>query len=199
MLGTIKEKISKVSKEAMSFAFSRLMKEQLPRQMSGHMTLKAWDTEGNLVYSHAQNNVVVDSASVLLAVLLKDAGRVAGTKGVSYLAVGQGDAGWNVMAPPAPTADRAGLAREIARVPLTYSQFVNPANGQPSDVPTNIVDFVFSFNEGQAVGALVECGMFGGPTATATSGSGIMVNYRTFPVLNKAADMTFSIVFRITT
>jgi hypothetical protein len=59
------------------------------------------------------------------------------------------------------------------------------------------VDFSVTFNESEAVGAIVEMSLFGGD-ATAAANSGTMMNYRTFPVLNKTNAMTLSIIFRIT-
>ncbi len=197
MFGKLVETFSQAV-DGFKLTINKMFKEET-RQMKGYLLkLEAFDKSGNLVYSHEGPNVVVDTASNLLALLLKESGQP-GIQGIKYLALGQGAPGWNVMAPPSPTPDRPSLYREFARVPLTYSQFVNPSNGQPSETPTNVVDYVFAVSEGQAVGPIVECGMFGGPDATSTLGTGIMVNYRTFPVLNKTEDMNFYLVFRIKT
>lgn len=189
------EGVKRGSRAVMSIVPRYRYAETSKRVMTGHLTLTAYDRDGNNVYRYETPNVIVDGASTLIARLLKEAGT--SVKGIEYLAVGVGDAAWNLQMPPSPTPDRTRLYKEIARKRVSYSQYVNPTTGQPSEDPTNIVDYVFTFNEGEAVGPLVECGMFG--NATSDLNSGILVNYRTFPVLNKTEEMSFSIVFRITT
>ena len=63
--------------------------------------------------------------------------------------------------------------------------------------PTNIVDYALNFLEGDATGPIVELGLFGGD-ATDGLNTGTLVNYRTFPVINKTNSMAFTIVIRIT-
>ena len=74
---------------------------------------------------------------------------------------------------------------------------MDPETGDPTTVPTNVLDFTATFAETEAVGPLVEMGLFGGD-ATDLLNSGTQVNYRTFPVLNKTNSMTLTIIFRIT-
>lgn len=190
------ESVRKGGRAFMSFMPRFLWEDKASKPIKGHLILKAYDKQGNCAYTYSTPNVIVDAASVLIARLMKEAGS-SSIRGVQYLAVGVGDSGWNLQMPPSPTPDRTQLYKEIARKPVSYSQYVDPTTGQPSINPTNIVDYVFTFNEGEAVGALVECGMFG--DANSALNSGIMVNFRTFPVLNKTEEMSFSVVFRITT
>jgi hypothetical protein len=75
--------------------------------------------------------------------------------------------------------------------------FIHPETGEPTTVKTNIVDYSVSFGEGESVGPVVEMGLFGGD-ATSVAGTGTMVNWRTFPVINKTSTMTMTIIFRIT-
>lgn len=168
------------------------------RGLKGHITIQAHEA-GKLVYSWEQDNVIVNTASVLIARLLKDCSEPGA--GISYLAVGTGASGWDIQDPPAPTINQITLEDELARKAIgpADTNFVDPNTGDPlgNDTPTNIVDYAVTFSESEAVGAIVELGLVGGD-ATAALGSGTLVNYRTFPVINKTNSMTLSIIVRIT-
>jgi len=152
---------------------------------------------GKIIEERADHNIIVNSASVLIARLLKDSHEPDG--GITYLAVGTGAPGWNLQNPPQPTTSQTVLNNEIARKAFTTQDvnFVDPETGEPTTIPTNVVDFTATFAETEAVGALVEMGLFGGD-ATDLIDSGSEVNYRTFPVINKTNSMTLTIIFRIT-
>jgi len=158
------------------------------------MTLKE---NGKVIQEYHNTNIIVNTASVLIARLLKDNREPDG--GITYLAVGTGNVGWNLQNPPQPTNTQTALYAEIARKAFTTQDvtFVDPTTGDPTVTPTNIVDFTATFAETEAVGALVEMGLFGGD-ATDLPNSGTEVNYRTFPVINKTNSMTLTIIFRIT-
>ena len=183
---------------ALSISTKLVEKETLPR-IKGFLFLKAWEN-GELVYSFEDHNVIVNSASILIARLLKNSSEP--PAGISYLAVGTGitagPGAWNTANPPAPTVVQTTLASELARKHIddANTRFVDPNTGAYTLVATNIVDFSTTFNEADAVGPIMEMGLFGG-NATAELGSGTLMNYRTFPVLNKTSSMTFSVVFRI--
>jgi hypothetical protein len=96
------------------------------------------------------------------------------------------------------------------------------ALGAISTVPTRIVDFTTVFNEGEAVGALNEMGLLSPKSlnpATTTpilDGGGdpvafpeydeelnltnydILINYLTFPVINKPSQSVLAITWRLT-
>jgi hypothetical protein len=152
---------------------------------------------GRIVEERADHNIIVNSASVLIARLLKDSHEPDG--GITYLAVGTGAPGWNLQNPPQPTNTQTFLNSEIARKAFSTQDvtFIDPETGDPTIVPTNVIDFTATFAETEAVGALVEMGLFGGD-ATDMINSGTEVNYRTFPVINKTNSMTLTIIFRIT-
>lgn len=141
------------------------------------------------------SNVVVDSASILLARLVKDSSEPAG--GITYLALGTGGIGWDLLNPPAADPEQEGLETEIFRVTPSASRFIDSGSGLESLVPTNIVDFDFHIAEAEAVGALMELGLFGGD-ATITSGSGTPVTYKTFGVISKNSEMTLDFTYRLT-
>jgi len=170
-------------------------KEDLPR-MSGEFWFQLKE-DGNLVEERHGHNIIVNGASVLIARLLKDNSEPDG--GITYLAVGTGGVGWNLQNPPQPTTTQTALENEIARKAFTTEDvtFIDPSTGDPTTVPTNVVDYTATFAETEAVGPLVEMGLFGGD-ATDLLDSGTEVNYRTFPVLNKTNSMTLTIIFRIT-
>jgi len=167
------------------------------KKLHGEYRIVLRDRDGRVVEQRTGSNIIVNSASVLIARLLKDNHEPNG--GITYLAVGTGASGWNLQNPPQPTTSQTKLENEIARKAFTTEDvtFVDPDTGDPTEVPTNVVDFTATFGETEAVGPLVEMGLFGGD-ATDMVDSGTEVNYRTFPVLNKGNSYTMSITFRIT-
>ena len=168
---------------------------------------------GELQWESELRNLVVLDASILIARLMKDNQEV--PHGVFALAVGSGDSGWNPMSPPAPTNTQRSLYSEITRKTFSDTQFVD-ANGVPVAYPTKVVDFTTNYTEAEAVGPLVEMGLIGGNVSTnlsvrnpvtppnGTYNSTVdltefdtLVNYLTFPVVNKPATSTFQIVWRL--
>jgi len=182
-----------------SFGGFILRHEERMGKLSGawRMTLKDSKT-GVVIEERRGTNIIVNSASVLIARLLKDSHEPDG--GITYLAVGTGGVGWDLQNPPQPSNTQTELENEIARKAFTTQDvtFIDPDTGDPTVVPTNVVDFTCTFAETEAVGPLVEMGLFGGD-ATDLADSGTEVNYRTFPVINKTNSMTLTIIFRITT
>lgn len=168
---------------------------------------------------HFKNLVTLD-ASILVARLLKSppVPHVSEPKfGVFALAVGTGDIGWDPMNPPAATNTQRSLFNELARKQITVSNFIDAASSI-SGIPTHVIDFTTTFSESEAVGALVEMGLLGGDVDTNMAitnpilppngiynptvdvvGKDMLVNYLTFPVINKPATSTLSWTWRITT
>jgi hypothetical protein len=160
-------------------------------------------------------NLVVLDASILIARLMKDNSEP--PHGVFCLAVGTGQIGWNPMSPPAATNTQRSLWSELARKTFASTNFVDQ-NGIPASYPTHVVDFTTTFAEAEAVGPLDEMGLLGGnnvnsnlsirnpvtpangpydPTVNLTNFD-TLVNYLTFPVINKPATSTMTIVWRLT-
>lgn len=177
------------------------------------MTLRDGKT-GDVQLEWERRNLVVLDASILIARLMKD--NAEPPKGIYALAVGTGDTGWNPMSPPAPTTSQRALYSEITRKTFSNTQFIN-AGGSPVAIPTKVVDFTTIFTESEAVGPLVEMGLIGGNISTNMSVKNpvsppngaydatvdltdfeTMVNYLTFPVVNKPATSTLQIVWRLT-
>lgn len=159
-------------------------------------------------------NLVVLDASILLARLAKNSQEP--PHGIFALAVGTGQAGWNPMSPPAATNTQRSLWSELARKTFATTNFIDQ-NGIPVAYPTHVVDFTTTYAEAEAVGPLVEMGLIGGnvnsnlsirspvtpangpydPTVDLTNFD-TLVNYLTFPVINKPATSTLTIVWRLT-
>jgi len=149
-------------------------------------------------------NIIVDSASLLIARLLADGQTTLDPSGPAHgirvLSVGTGDSAWDSSNPPEATATQVQLEAELARKRFANVNFVKTdGSGLPASTITNIVDFQTVFNESEAVGPIMELGMFGGDADESTANSGTMINYRTIAVINKPNTATMSIIFRITT
>ena len=180
----------------------------------GDVFFKMRDTQKGSVQEWELRNLVVLDASILIARLMKDSQEP--PKGAYVLAVGTGDVGWDPMTPPAPTNTQRALYSEITRKTFSTTQFVDSV-GIPVAYPTNIVDFTTIFTESEAVGPLVEMGLVGGNIDTNLSVQNpvsppngtyddtvdltayeTLINYLTFPVVNKPATSTLEIVWRLT-
>ena len=165
--------------------------------LKGFLTIKAYDMsqDGKLVYEYEHSNIIVNVASILIARLLKN--NTEPQNGISYLAIGSGSGEWEVFDPPAPTTSKTRLENEFYRSAIDFSTFVHPESGEPTSIKTNIVDYSVTLGEGQAVGPIMELGLFGGD-ATSELNTGTMLNWRTFPVIYKTSTMSVTIIFRIT-
>lgn len=181
-----------------AFCGFRLKYEDKAPKLKGEYRMVLRDSRsGRIIEERNGHNIIVNTASILIARLLKDSAEP--LAGISYLAVGVGASGWNLQNPPQPTNTQTTLNQEIARKAFTTDDvaFIDPDTGDPVVYPTNVVDYTMTFAETEAVGPLVEMSLFGGD-ATDISNSGSMANYRTFPVINKTNSMTLTITFRIT-
>lgn len=165
------------------------------------------------------DNIVTLDASVLVARLMKGtiiANTTEPTFGVYALAVGSGDTGWDLQSPPVATNTQRSLYNELGRKQVNTSEYIN-ASGAISGIPTKVVDFTTIFSESEAVGAIVEMGLIGGDVdpdmgvrnpilppnglydATVDLvGKDTLVNYITFPVINKPPTSTLSWTWRLT-
>lgn len=194
-MSLFKEKTKKVSNLFKLISVMR-EKEDVPG-LKGELFIKGYDMaqEGKLVHSYQQSNIIVNTASILIARLLKNSSEP--RNGISYLAIGSGSGEWDLFDPPAPTTSQTALENEFYRKAIDMSTFVHPETGEPTNAYTNIVDYAVTLGEGEAVGPIVEMGLFGGD-ATSEVNSGTMINWRTFPVVNKTSTMSVTVIFRIT-
>lgn len=165
--------------------------------LNGEFEIVCRDSKtGEIMEKRSGHNIIVNTASILIARLLKD--NQEPDAGISYLAVGTGAIGWNLQSPPQPTNTQTQLFSELTRKAFNTADvnFIDPTTGDPTTLPTGVVDFAMTFAETEAVGSLTEMGLFGGD-ASDLRNSGTQVNYRTFPVLNKTNSMVMTITFRI--
>lgn len=179
----------------------------------GEVFIRLEHADGRVEERHLQN-VIVKDFSLLLSRLAKDP--LEPRHGIFALAVGSGDTGWDFQNPPVETNTQRSLYSEIGRKAFSETRFVD-SGGAPSSIPTNIVDFTTIFVESEAVGPIVEMGLLGGdinedmaiknPVTPANGpydatvdvqGKDLLMNYLTFPVINKPATSRLTFTWRIT-
>lgn len=167
--------------------------ESVSGMLSGRLIFRLSEG-GKVIREYDHKNLIVNGASILVASLLKDPSQ----SGIKYLAIGRGGGASWFTDPPQPTSTQVKLVGEVYRKEIKQKMYVDPKTGDYTSIPSNIVDYIVTFNESEANGQLVEMGMFGGNSATPDADSGILVNYRTFPVISKTSTMSLSVIFRIT-
>jgi hypothetical protein len=167
---------------------------------------------GEVLHKDHRKNLITLDASILAAMLFRDPD--SRNFGANMLAVGTGATG-ALLSPDAPDPKQRRLNAEIARKPWSSTVF-RDGSGNAVAIPTNIVDFTCTFDEGEAVGPLNEMGIFstesGNPlvqnlnpnifpirdTTVDVSSLDILMNYLTFAVLSKPATARLTITWRIT-
>lgn len=179
------------------------IKEPVGFKLNGEVFIKQGASDHSEIVNNPDRhlqNIIVDVASDQIAEwAFTGAISVIGehVPGIMTLAVGTGDTGWDLQNPPAETANQTLLETELERKTFADKTYIDPTSGNPTVTRTNIVDFTTTYLETEAVGPLVEMGLFGGNGATATNG-GTMINYLTFAVINKVSTSQLSIVWRLT-
>ena len=170
------------------------MKENTNLKVVGQITDKIYDTKGNLIETREGHNLVVTSILPLLASLLK---KDSNFTGLQYWAIGQGDSSWDTTLPD-PTVGDTQLVSELGRVaiPDTDVTYLDD-NLSPSNTPTHILQIRHTFDENTLNGTWREFGIFGG-NASATLGSGIMLNHRNHARLDKTSEMIVERTMRFT-
>jgi hypothetical protein len=160
------------------------------------------------------HNVVTLDLSLLLARLAVNP--LEPRHGIYALAIGTGDVGWDLQNPPAETNTQRSLYSELSRKTFSSTTFVD-SGGSPVLYPTNVIDFTATFAQSEAVGTLVEMGLIGGDVnedlsvtnpilpangaydaAVDVTGSDMLCNYLTFPVINKPATARLTLTWRLT-
>jgi len=173
-------------------------------RFKGHVWAVMEHADGSIEEFDLGENIVVATASVLVARLLSDKDDV--DWGLKYLAVGTGDASWDPFSPPPATTDLTKLENELARKTFMSVSFIDPVSGAVSADPTNVVDYTCKFEQTEAVGPLMEMGLVGGdatstPVDYANGGrnTDTFFNVRRFAVINKPATSSLTFTWRITT
>ena len=137
-------------------------------------------------------NLVVSTCRTLIARLMKgDSG------GITYWAVGTGDASWDVTL-PSPTEADTKLFNELYRKNIIAGDKVYiDATNAVSATPTNRLQVSVTFYEGDFTGTIREMALYGGD-ATETKDSGFMVNRRIHAKVDKDADTRLERLIRMT-
>lgn len=148
----------------------------------------------NVTQEHHLKNLIVDKASVFMAKRMRPG--ASWGDGINYLELGTGFGSGTTQAPQAEIASQVNLRQALARKAITSWTYLG-ANGNATASETNVLQLTTTFNESEAVGAIVEMGLFGGG-ASLTLGSGYMFNYKCFPVWNKQEGMKLTIIWRLT-
>lgn len=204
---------------ALRFAMRHLYPEYLP-PIKGEVFWEMTDSATGRVTRGHRGNVVTRDASVLIARLLKGTSTAHLSEpsyGILALAVGTGDVGWNLQSPPAATKEQRSLFNEVARKAVGVSSYITSGGGITS-TPTHVIDLTTVFSESEAVGAIAEMGLIGGDCSSSMAvrspvlppngaydstqslvGKDTLVNYLTFPVINKNLTSTLSWTWRLTT
>jgi len=188
-------------------------------KIKGEVRWKLEDTTTGEITEGKMNNIVTLDASILIARLMKGT-LIPYTSevrfGVYALAVGTGSVFWSPLDPPPPTLTQRSLENEIARKQIASSTFID-ANGNPSAIPTHIVDFTTTFSEAEGVGVLDELGLIGSdcnsnvaiinsivppngpydPTVDVTGKDGL-ISYLTYSAITKPATSTLTFTYRLT-
>ena len=141
-----------------------------------------------------EHNLIVSKASNFMAKRM-----LPGTSwgaGIGYLEIGTGVGTGTQQAPQAESSTQTALRVALARKAIASWTYLD-GSGNPTASETNVIQLTTTFAAADAVGALVEMGLFGGD-ATLTLGSGYMFNYKVFPVWNKDNTMSLTIVWTLT-
>ena len=184
----------------------------------GKFIIELIDEEtGNLIERYELNNIITDDGGVFAAMMFSNLLTplpATSNGGLTMLAVGTGATG-SVLNPDAPDPKQRSLNAEIGRKTFSLVQFRDSA-GSISAVPTNIVDFTTTYTAAEAVGALNEMGLMRtislNPAITNPNPDvfpaydptrdlnafDAMVNYLTFPVINKPNTAILTITWRLT-
>lgn len=178
--------------EAMRFNM-KVSFEGFIRPLKAYYFFALRDSKNRVKDKRCYGNLVVNSASILVARLLKDKDAV--SAGINYLAVGTGNFP-DPQNPPAPLPTEEKLIAEVDRKVFSEKHFIN-SDGVETLTPTNVVDYCVIFAETEGNGPLTELGMFG--DATGVKDSGTLINKIHFPVLNKLPGSTLELVIRLTT
>lgn len=183
---------------------------------------------GKIVREIKDHNLIVDTASILMACRMAPGAIVGGDEasfegnyldfGLRHIALGLGVLQdptqpydpmtnhvdydqWDVMNPPEPTLEENKLVGEFYRKRFTSWHFQDAA-GEETDTPTNILLIDTTFYENEGNGPISEVGLFGGASLEHNDGegkdTGYCFNIKRFPVVNKKDNHRLSIRWKLT-
>lgn len=140
------------------------------------------------------NNIIVEDITKLIAALIK---RHTGFSGALYWENGTGLDSWDDT-PVVPTKSDHALVTPLYRKEISASDIIFiDEEGVESSEPTNRIQISIRFTELESNGKLRELGIWGG-NASATLGSGIIINHRIHGILTKNDEMILDRKLRLT-
>lgn len=201
------EKMGIKIKEYLSNVSLGISHKDTVNKLTGEFFINLYDKDGKIIDQRHFKNIIVNSASILIARLLAGGQTSVDPQGPDHglwvLAVGTGNSSWDKLNPPDPSVTQKKLESELFRKRFSSVTFVQDQTGLPSDSVTNIIDFQVIFTEAEAVGPIVEFSLFGGGGSIdgdiMLPNMGTMLNYKTFPVISKSNTSTLGIIFRLIT
>ena len=183
--------------------------------------------DGQIVEHHEVHNLIVDSASKLMAGRMAP-GAITGAgsasfqgsfldHGLTHLAIGHGPltypdlpydetnnpivADWDKQNPPKETLTDTKLSGEGFRKQFTSWCFLDSVGNETNEL-TNILKLSTTFYENEGNFPITECGLFGGDASDWNSAqgkdSGVMFNLKRFPVINKQSAYRLTLVWKLT-
>lgn len=183
-----------------------------PVMVLGEVFIKMWDPRtGEVLHDQYVKNVITLDASILAAILFKNS---ASRLGATMLGIGTGATG-ALLSPNAPNPAQRKLNAEIARKAWSSTVW-RDAGGSAVAIPTNVIDYNVTYDEGEAVGPLNEMGIMSTisqnplvlnpnpdvyPARDLTRDLtlyDILMNYITMGVIVKPSTARLSITWRIT-
>lgn len=204
------------ARDAVRIGMGMLFKDDLEVSrggVKGEVFIEVRDgTTGDLLDSRHIKNLVTLDASLLVASLLKDP--LSRGVGINMLAVGTGAPG-PILSPNAPDNRERKLFAELARKPFSSTTY-RDGSGSAVAFVTNVVDYVVSFSEAEAVGPINEMALLSSissnpsilnlnpdvfSTRTLTvdvSSYDIFATVLNFSVISKPSTATLSITYRLT-
>jgi hypothetical protein len=186
------------------------------------------DVFATLTYPDGREEVVIDKSNiytldggVFAAILFSNNAGAGNARFVNMLAVGTGASG-SQQSPDIPDYQQRRLNTPLYK--KTFSSVVFrkadgslSVDGNSNPIPTNIVDFTTTFESAEAVGALTEMGLISSvnelPTNFVSNPNNFpqdrdvsevvtdydtLINYLTFPVINKPNGAILAITWRLT-
>lgn len=148
------------------------------------------DTKDIIKHKDGRIEVIEDHNIVVNGILPILASAIKGDEvhGISYWAIGSGDPSWDSNGSN-PERSETVLTNEIGRkqIPSDNIQFIK-ADGNVSDVPTNMIEVTMTFDTDDINGAWREFALFAGD-ATENKDSGIMINKKHHDIISKSKSM----------
>lgn len=170
-----------------------------------------------------KSNIYTLDGGILAAILFSNNAGQSNSRFVNMLAVGTGASG-STQNPDIPDYQQRALNTPLYK--KTFSSVVYrkadgtlSVDGNSDPLPTNIVDFTTTFESSEAVGALTEMGLISSVNNSFLANSfvqnpnnfpldrdvsevvldyDVLVNYLTFPVINKPNGAILAITWRLT-